>query len=463
MAEKLLQQNSHIALAVTDNYKNETELSEAINEEILSIDNNLTKIKLAPVLSSEEQYFLKLNQKVSELKKSATYNKGFIEDCNKQIENIQEKIKKDSDYLRKWIGEKRVWLDDVNEFKLRDFTFLNGFSNDAHKTYQFKISKLICEGVLLEKIQEDIDKIIRGNHKEWLEALKEEQDYEEDYANKLEIGRREASNEADRQAIIIREGTNYDKNKVIVDAKKKAIEDKWRKYFDLIWGFEEISLSNYNTAFNPALSEHEKSDFAEYLSITIDFTFEQFKKSMFDAWKLKNLFLASEEFILNEKMRGYFLPLAKDYDRRKKADKRLEKEKEDREKGREHKYEPEIPEKLVLTTVEQEELVFGYLMAMIDDMQTRADLRTIQESEREEVVKRMKNEKMSLEEAVLKINEIRKLQKVKEMKRLPGGDLDVYDPLMRAVITLIYLTMGNKRIKIFQNNIKEVLLCELIY
>ena len=68
----------------------------------------------------------------------------------------------------------------------------------------------------------------------------------------------------------------------------------------------------------------------------------------------------------------------------------------------------------------------------------------------------MVDEKLTFDEAISKTNEIRRTEKKSLVERISLKNFDVYNPLMKSFINLLFLSMGNKRINMFKNNKKEV-------
>ncbi len=431
--------------------------------EIISVDQNLEKIKLYPSLptgsssSTEDVIIQRLTKKIADMKTTQLKNTAYCTKCEEEISKIDKKINNDEDYLRKWIGEKKVWLDDVDEFKLKDLTFNNNFSDDPHRTYEFKVMKLICEGILLEKIQDKIDEDIREKNEDWVNVIQEEMKIDADYRDRLSKKLETARNEIERKNIMLLEEEEREKFIGPIQNTKRQILNDWKSYFDAIWDFEPITKENYDLPFTHQFAGHQEKKYKNYLEKTKYWTFEQFKKSVFDAWHFKNLFLAAEDFILTEKIKENFLELAIKLRNKKDEEKRIAAIKDAMDRGLPiPKDENKSLNPNELTNEQKDEMVYSFLMEMLKNIQARAELRTIHPSERKALVDRIVDEKLSFDEALLKTNEIRRTEKKSLVKRISVRDFDVFNPLMKSFINLLFSSMGNKRIKMFKTNKKEV-------
>lgn len=431
--------------------------------EIISIDQNLDKITLYPSLptgsssSTEDVIIQRLTKKISDMQTIQLKNKAYCTKCDEEVSKIDKKINTDEDYLRKWTGEKKVWLDDVDEFKLKDITYDKGFSNDPYRTYEFKVMKLIFEGILLDKIQDKIDDDIKENNRDWLNVCEEEMKIDTEYRERLSSKLENARTEMERKNIIRQEEDDRQKFIEPIEKTKREIMNDWKSYYEAIWEFEPITKENYDLAFAHQFAGHHEIRFQNYLDKTKYWTFEQFKKNVFDAWHFKNLFLASEEFILTEKMKENFLDLAIKLRNKKDEQKRSVAIKEAMDRGLPiPKDESRDLNPNDLTNEQKDEMVYSYLMEMLKNVQTRAELRTIHPSERKALVDRMVDEKLSFDEAMMRINEIRIAEKKALVKRVSVKNFDVFNPLIKSFINLLFLSMGNKRIKMFKSNKKDV-------
>lgn len=461
--EKIIEQNNNISKLVAQNYTVESETSEAIMNEIVTIDQILSQIKLYPALpaakssSTEDAIIQRLTVKIADMQGTKMKNDAYIKLCHEEVKKMDKKTSTDEDYLRKWMGEKKVWLDEVKESKLQDLTWNNGFSDDPYRTYEFKLMKLIFEGVLLDKIQDQIDNDIKQNNPEWLNVISEEMRMENELRDKLNGKLLHARNEMERRNIIFEEEEVKEKIMSGNLNEKEKILSEWESYFDAIWDFEPITKENYDTPFIHNFAGHQEIVFNSYLQKTKFWIWENLKRNCFNAWQFKNIFLSTEDFVLTEKVKENFLNLAIKLRTKKDEERRLDTEKEAIERGMpipKNDYRPLNPHEL--TSDVKDEIVFAYLMEMIKNMESRADIRTIHPNEREHIVGRMVDEKLSFEEALSKTNEIRRTEKKPLVKRITLKDFDVYSPLMKSFINFIFVSMGNKRIKTFKENKKEV-------
>ena len=118
------------------------------------------------------------------------------------------------------MGEKKVWLDRLSEKKIQKIGFEKGFKY----FYEAKTIKLLLEGILLEKVQDMVEKELysRGEFLGWkiMDVRKMEEDKkEEDFEfNKglLKLPSKEAyTQERDYKEKMEDESFEYEENKII--------------------------------------------------------------------------------------------------------------------------------------------------------------------------------------------------------------------------------------------------------
>jgi hypothetical protein len=264
-----------------------------MNKEILSLDNQISRFKFSqPVQTQTSSAYPEIDGKLTELKMSINRNQEANEKAQNIIDTFQKKIPADEEFLKRFVAEKRVWLDQCDSEKLRDQTYNNGFKY----LYEAKVMKMIFEGIFLDKIQEMIDERAEEKLKNFGEG----------------------------------------------EARQKIID-----------------------------------------TITMEVTFEFFKKKCFDAWRFKNILLAADEYVILDYVKKLYV---------------------------------EIQDPNPLKCEEQ---ILGKIMTILDDLKKDA----------EEIDKNKKSSVLA----------------------------KVYWPLMNTLMTIIFLSIGNKRVKIHKEKIDTVI------
>ena len=80
------------------------------------------------------------------------------------------------------------------------------------------------------------------------------------------------------------------------ERKRDEIKTQWRQ----IW--REIWIPEIKESVDPDIISKRNL----MIKITMDVTFQMFKKKFFDIYKLKNIILSNEEYIIMDKIRNYF-------------------------------------------------------------------------------------------------------------------------------------------------------------
>ena len=207
---------------------------------------------------------------------------------------IYKEKKENEEFFKKYIGEKKVWLDRLKEKLIIEETYSSGFKY----LYEAKIIKLLLEGVLLEKVQDMVEKELytRGDFLGWniMDIKKmEDQRKEEDFEFNKGLMKL-PSREGIKQELNQREKLEYKDNKL--QKEREDIMREWKQIWAEIWIPDVIPSVDKDMT--------TKRDFI--IKITMEVTFKLFKKIFFDIYKLKNIFLSNEEYIIMDKIRSYF-------------------------------------------------------------------------------------------------------------------------------------------------------------
>ena len=193
------------------------------------------------------------------------------------------------------MGEKKVWLDRLNEDKFRDIAYSNGFQY----FYEAKTIKLLMEGILLEKVQEKIDKelTIKGEFFGWnvMDIEKENEKRKKDeFDLNVQLLDQNDQNYINQKENEFKE--NWEKNEEENNKKREEINIIWKKLWQELW-MPKIPLSTEETL----VKQRELIK-----QVTMQVTFDLYKKLLFDIWKFKNIIHNSDEYVVLDKVRKYF-------------------------------------------------------------------------------------------------------------------------------------------------------------
>jgi hypothetical protein len=303
------------------------------------------------------------------------------------------------------------------------------------------------EGILLEKVQDMIEKEMcrRGDLYGWnimniqeIEKEKKEKDFE---FNKRLI-------QLESKEIVIQEQEHrelIDKEDAKLQQQREEIMDEWKQIWREIWVPEQrLSIEQDRT---------DKRNFV--VKVTMDVVFSLFKKIFFDIFKLKNIILSNDEYIIMDKIRSYF------------------------------------PEKNAPNR-SKDELVLNQLMNIIDNIKAEQEiiycdlkpaLKTIDEykknseTENNSAIERLENivkkiidlqKKVNTREFPLVKSEVEEIRKMindipyEKERKLFLDNLnnssrlyDTFLPLTNIIMVVVFMTVGKKRDKNYDNRIEE--------
>ena len=292
-----LQTQNRSLLEISINHYNQTEeLQKALEKEMEVLTSNLKKIKNISIHNNNDNPIINgLEHKISEFKRLIESNNIQIKKNNESLPEIQRKKKENEDFFKKFHGEKKVWLDRLIETKLRDDAYLKGFKY----FYEAKTMKLILEGILLEKVQDKVEKELmkRGEAFGWdvmdEARMNEERKQEEHDLNTklLEINDNDKIIQLEKEAK--RKWEKEDKDN---EQKRERYSALWKQLWQEIW-IPSCPLSN-----DESLVQQREL----VKRVTMDVTFEMFKQLCFDVWKFKNIINSAEEYVVLDKVRRYF-------------------------------------------------------------------------------------------------------------------------------------------------------------
>ena len=393
----------------------------------MNIDTNVSKIKLnAPSRGgmSGDPFFQEMDKKITELGVQKTNNENDNIKSKDEISVNEKKRKEHSDTLRNISSEKKVWLDQLIEDDLRDLTYKDHLDLSTERDYEYKIMLLIFEGIFLEKVQETIDRelSIRGKIYGW-QAMDEESEEKRRLESEHEMRKRceELGSQNERE----REEENWknkeEEYKNDLERRKAAVKEEWKNYFKKFWGVRD--LIQIEEKRKNKIKEPSDDHYGLYVKVTKEVIFKLYKKICFNAWQFKNVFLAAEEFILLDYLKKYLLGFS----------------------------DKNVP------AAKEEEEALGILMNILTNLKDQAEVLTIEERERLNILYRAREKGETIGEARKELKDVRVQNKERHIKRIEVNNLNsLFLPAMLTIRTIIFLTIGNRRIKSYGDIISNV-------
>lgn len=296
LTNKILEQDKNLIIASNTNFEKSQELNSQMDDAILKVGNKLELLESSLMNSgnSENIYNKQLDIKVDEYKIETEQNEEKIKNINETIQELQRKKKENEDFFKKYEGEKKVWLDRLKEGKTKNETYSKGFKY----LYEAKIIKLILEGVFLEKIQDMVEKEMCEKGALWGWDVMNEK--------KMEFEKKEAEFRFNQNLMKlaskeqVRQEKEYIEKKGMEGEMEEKKRDEIRQEWKEIW--REIWIPDVKESVDPNIVEKRNL----MIQITMDVTFKMFKKVFFDIYKLKNIVLSNQEYIIMDKIKNYF-------------------------------------------------------------------------------------------------------------------------------------------------------------
>ena len=296
LTNKILEQDKNLIIASNTNFEKGQELNSQMDDAILKVGNKLELLESSLMNSgnSENIYNKQLDIKVDEYKIETEQNEEKIKNINETIQELQRKKKENEDFFKKYEGEKKVWLDRLKEGKTKNETYSKGFKY----LYEAKIIKLILEGVFLEKIQDMVEKEMCEKGALWGWDVMNEK--------KMEFEKKEAEFRFNQNLMKlaskeqVRQEKEYIEKKGMEGEMEEKKRDEIRQEWKEIW--REIWIPDVKESVDPNIVEKRNL----MIQITMDVTFKMFKKVFFDIYKLKNIVLSNQEYIIMDKIKNYF-------------------------------------------------------------------------------------------------------------------------------------------------------------
>ena len=294
LAIGILKQDKNIIEESISNYNQYQEKSRQLDDALISTGNAINIIAKSVKQVEALPLNIGVENKLNEFSRTTNQNEERIKKINEGIPEIQRKKKENDDFFKKFVGEKKVWLDRLIEDEIREQAYSEGFKY----LYEAKTIKLLIEGILLEKVQDKIEKVLseKGEMFGWkkmdIEKLAEERKNKEFELNSelLNLSSKEA-NELEKE-----KREEWEKEDRKNQEERENIMKEWKKLWAEIW-IPGTPLSDDQESI-------KKRKLME--KVTMEVTFEFFKHICFDIWKFKNMVNSSEEYVVMDKIRRYF-------------------------------------------------------------------------------------------------------------------------------------------------------------
>ena len=292
--QKIEDQNRNIQEIIEEEKHSQEEISRLIDEEMNKLVQNIKNLDEINSKKLNNPIMFGLSQKITELNMKINKNKKKIRKNKQEIPEILIKKKESDDFFNKFMGEKKVWLDRLSEKKMQKVADEKGFKY----FYEAKTIKLLLEGILLEKVEDEIEHKLseKGSLFGWdvmnIEKFENERKKRE-FEQNLELAKVDNDIEAINKEKEFKEQMESEENEI----KKRRIV--CRKDWQEIWG--EIWLPNI-----PYNGEQDLVVRRELIqSVIMEESFNLFKKKMYDVWKFKNILNNKDQYIILEKIKKY--------------------------------------------------------------------------------------------------------------------------------------------------------------
>jgi hypothetical protein len=296
LAFQVLNQDKQIILKSTEDFNNYKEINQNFDKCLMSARDAINTISLSVKKTENNNFDLDegVDFKIKEFERLTKENNDKIKKLNETIPENTRKRKENDDFFKKFVGEKKVWLDRLNEEELQSDMYDTGFKY----LYEAKTIKLLLEGILLEKVQDRIEKALcdKGTSFGWqvmdVEKLAQKRKNQEFKLNLrlLDMTPEEAEKEEREKKAKWEE---KDRKRQI---ERENIQELWKKLWSEIW------LPNTPLSTDKNMIQQREL----YKKVSMDVIYEMFVKICFDVWKFKNLIYNNEEYIVMDKMRKYF-------------------------------------------------------------------------------------------------------------------------------------------------------------
>lgn len=292
--QKIEIQNKQVQEMIEKEKSNQEQISKQIDEEVEKLNNSIKQLNDINIQKMKNPLTFGLSKKINELNLKMEKNQENIKKNLDKIPDILRKKKESEEFFTKFMGEKKVWLDRLVEKKLQNLAFQTGFKY----LYEAKTIKLLMEGILLQKVQDEVEKELtkKGELFGWnimdvekYDAKKKQEEFELNLELLKVINIEEVR---DREKEFKEKCEREDKDLKI---KRSECQKEWKELWGQIW----VPSVAY-TGDESIINKRKMVQLA-----TMDVTFRLFKQLMFDVWKFKNVLNNTNQFIILEKIKKY--------------------------------------------------------------------------------------------------------------------------------------------------------------
>ena len=294
LSDKIKNQNIQVQNLIDNEEKNLDNISLQIDQEMEKLVNNIKELKNLNPLKLKNPLINGLSFKSSEFNSKIAKNEEIIKKNKDEIPDILRKKKESEEFFKKFMGEKKVWLDRLQEKKLQEIAYSKGFKY----LYEAKTIKLLLEGILLQKVQDEIEKelTIKGAFLGWdimdIEKM-EEQRKKIEFQMNLELVNIQNNQEALNREREFKE--KCDREEKDLKKRRQEIQQQWKD----LWG--EIWVPSI--AYNGDPDWTNRKNLVQ--TVMMEVTFKMFKNLMFDVWKFKNILNNTDQYVIIEKIKKY--------------------------------------------------------------------------------------------------------------------------------------------------------------
>ena len=156
--KKLETQNKQVEDIITKEKATQGKISKQIDEEMSKLIQNIKLLNNLSPQKFQNPLTFGLSRKISEFNMKIARNEESIKKNKEDIPDILRKKKESEEFFNKFMGEKKVWLDRLQEKKLQQIANEKGFKY----LYEAKTIKLLMEGILLQKIEDEVEKELKS-------------------------------------------------------------------------------------------------------------------------------------------------------------------------------------------------------------------------------------------------------------------------------------------------------------
>ena len=454
--KKLEAQKNKIDEIIEQEKHSQEELTHQIDEEMNKLIQNIKNLNQINQDKINNPIMFGLSQKISEFNTKIAKNTEIIRKNKEEIPELQRKKKESEDFFNKFMGEKKVWLDRLSEKKIQKIGFEKGFKY----FYEAKTIKLLLEGILLEKAEDEVEHELskKGEAYGWdimniekYESARKKKEFEKN----LELAKISDDLEAINQEKEFKEKMDLEENET--KRKRNDLRKEWQE----IWG--EIWVPNI-----PYNGEQDLIPKRELIQkVIMEVTFNLFKTKMFDIYKFKNVSNNTDQYIILEKIKKYLneandtndfninhiniINSRRDEDAFQKMTNIIENIRREEEiiycDLTQAKKKLDIIQKSGATENNDIYNKITNLVQKIEEFQTKAEAKptTLLKREVEEINALIKELPDDNDKKLFQDN-------IKDESRL----YDVFLPLTTLLMIITYLSVGKKRSSNYQNKLQEI-------